>query len=242
MERMARQVRNGRYLFLPNGSHMAMYDDQKAYFDGLIRFVRDVDAGERRGRRPRRSGPRASSCEAASSRSRRSGRTRRCPRRSAAERRTGPISVWTCVGFVTPGTPRRRVASNVSGDLGTWYSSSNRDPVGSGRHNGARKFGYELRRRDRPADLRRSAEGVVLQADERAHLERGGSGTGATAWSSAPTTGRPVSVRPHRRSNGVAATWAVGRRVSGRDFRAPAVQPVTSRAGMHPPRSRSCTS
>jgi proline iminopeptidase len=45
MERMARQVRNGRYLFLPNGSHMAMYDDQKAYFDGLIRFVRDVDGG-----------------------------------------------------------------------------------------------------------------------------------------------------------------------------------------------------
>jgi hypothetical protein len=24
---------------------MAMYDDQRAYFDGLIRFVRDVDAG-----------------------------------------------------------------------------------------------------------------------------------------------------------------------------------------------------
>ena len=45
MEKMARQVRNGRYLFLPNGSHMAMYDDQKAYFDGLIRFVREVDAG-----------------------------------------------------------------------------------------------------------------------------------------------------------------------------------------------------
>ncbi len=45
MEKMARQVRNGRYLFLPNGSHMAMYDDQQAYFDGLIRFVRDVDAG-----------------------------------------------------------------------------------------------------------------------------------------------------------------------------------------------------
>ena len=45
MEKMARQVRNGRYLFLPEGSHMAMYDDQRAYFDGLIRFLRDVDAG-----------------------------------------------------------------------------------------------------------------------------------------------------------------------------------------------------
>jgi proline iminopeptidase len=47
MEKMARQVRNGRYLFLPNGSHMSMYDDQKAYFDGLIAFVRDVDGGPR---------------------------------------------------------------------------------------------------------------------------------------------------------------------------------------------------
>ena len=45
MEMMSKKVRNGRYLFLPNGSHMAMYDDQKAYFDGLIRFVKDVDAG-----------------------------------------------------------------------------------------------------------------------------------------------------------------------------------------------------
>jgi len=24
---------------------MAMYDDQKVYFDGVIKFVRDVDAG-----------------------------------------------------------------------------------------------------------------------------------------------------------------------------------------------------
>ena len=45
MARMAREVRHGRYLFLPQGSHMAMYDDQQAYFAGLIRFLRDVDAG-----------------------------------------------------------------------------------------------------------------------------------------------------------------------------------------------------
>jgi proline iminopeptidase len=38
-------VQKGRYLLCPNGSHMAMYDDQKVYVDGLIRFVRDVDAG-----------------------------------------------------------------------------------------------------------------------------------------------------------------------------------------------------
>jgi proline iminopeptidase len=43
MEMMSKTVRNGRYLFLPNGSHMAMYDDQQAYFAGLLRFLRDVD-------------------------------------------------------------------------------------------------------------------------------------------------------------------------------------------------------
>lgn len=45
MEKMASQVRKGRYLFCPDGSHMALYDDQKTYMDGVIRFVRDVDAG-----------------------------------------------------------------------------------------------------------------------------------------------------------------------------------------------------
>jgi proline iminopeptidase len=45
MEMMAGKVQKGRYLFCPNGSHMAMYDDQKVYVDGVIDFVRDVDAG-----------------------------------------------------------------------------------------------------------------------------------------------------------------------------------------------------
>ncbi|MET0497734.1 MAG: proline iminopeptidase-family hydrolase [Steroidobacteraceae bacterium] len=45
MEWMSKQVRKGRYLYCPNGSHMAMYDDQKVYFEGLIRFIKDVDAG-----------------------------------------------------------------------------------------------------------------------------------------------------------------------------------------------------
>ncbi|MCI0452401.1 MAG: hypothetical protein L0Z51_08415 [Candidatus Latescibacteria bacterium] len=35
----------GRYLFCPNGSHMAMYDDQARYMDGVIRFIYEVDAG-----------------------------------------------------------------------------------------------------------------------------------------------------------------------------------------------------
>ena len=45
MKMMAAKVKRGRYLYCPNGSHMAMYDDQKTYVDGLIRFLRDVDAG-----------------------------------------------------------------------------------------------------------------------------------------------------------------------------------------------------
>ncbi|MDP9237842.1 MAG: proline iminopeptidase-family hydrolase [Chloroflexota bacterium] len=44
MEWMAGQVQKGRYLFCPNGSHMAMYDDQQTYVTGVIRFVHDVNA------------------------------------------------------------------------------------------------------------------------------------------------------------------------------------------------------
>jgi proline iminopeptidase len=45
MEMMSKQVQHGRYLFCPNGSHLAMYDDQKTYMDGVVKFVEDVDAG-----------------------------------------------------------------------------------------------------------------------------------------------------------------------------------------------------
>jgi len=45
MKKMAGMVKRGRYLECPNGSHLAMYDDQKTYFAGLIRFIQDVDAG-----------------------------------------------------------------------------------------------------------------------------------------------------------------------------------------------------
>ena len=45
MEMMAKKVRHGRYLYCPQGSHMSMYDDQKTWFDGIIRFVNDVDRG-----------------------------------------------------------------------------------------------------------------------------------------------------------------------------------------------------
>jgi len=43
MEQMAKQLKKGRYLYCPNGSHMAMYDDQKTYFDGILKFIADVD-------------------------------------------------------------------------------------------------------------------------------------------------------------------------------------------------------
>ena len=45
MKWMATQVQNGRYLYCPEGSHLAMYDDQETYFDGLIQFIKDVDHG-----------------------------------------------------------------------------------------------------------------------------------------------------------------------------------------------------
>lgn len=45
MEWMAGAVAKGRYLYCPNGSHMALYDDQEVYFGGLIQFIRDVSAG-----------------------------------------------------------------------------------------------------------------------------------------------------------------------------------------------------
>jgi len=45
MEMMARRVQRGRYLFCPNGSHMAMYDDQTVYVNGVLQFLRDVDTG-----------------------------------------------------------------------------------------------------------------------------------------------------------------------------------------------------
>ncbi|HEV7242683.1 MAG TPA: proline iminopeptidase-family hydrolase [Thermoanaerobaculia bacterium] len=48
MEWMASQIPHARYLYCPNGSHMALYDDQQTWFNGVIRFIRDVDAGTMR--------------------------------------------------------------------------------------------------------------------------------------------------------------------------------------------------
>ncbi len=43
MEWMSRAFPKGHYLYCANGSHMSMYDDQKAYFAGLIKFLRETD-------------------------------------------------------------------------------------------------------------------------------------------------------------------------------------------------------
>jgi proline iminopeptidase len=45
MKMMAGELKRGRYLYCPNGSHLALYDDQEVYFKGMIEFIRDVDAG-----------------------------------------------------------------------------------------------------------------------------------------------------------------------------------------------------
>ncbi len=45
MEMMAGLLPAGRYLYCPEGSHLAMYDDQQTYFDGLIGFLHDLERG-----------------------------------------------------------------------------------------------------------------------------------------------------------------------------------------------------
>lgn len=46
MKWMSTQFSKGRYLYCPNGSHLAMWDDQKTFMDGVIRFIKEVDQGK----------------------------------------------------------------------------------------------------------------------------------------------------------------------------------------------------
>ena len=46
MEMMASRVPNGRYLYCPNGGHLAIYDDQQVYMRGIVDFIREVAARE----------------------------------------------------------------------------------------------------------------------------------------------------------------------------------------------------
>lgn len=43
MEWMSKQVKNGKYLYCPNGSHLAMWDDQKVFMEGVIKFIKETD-------------------------------------------------------------------------------------------------------------------------------------------------------------------------------------------------------
>lgn len=43
MKWMSEQFPDGHYLHLPDGSHLAMHDDQKRYFKGVIAFIKDVE-------------------------------------------------------------------------------------------------------------------------------------------------------------------------------------------------------
>jgi proline iminopeptidase len=45
MEWMSKAVKNGRYLYCEDGSHLCMYDQQLAYFTGLLAFLRSVSSG-----------------------------------------------------------------------------------------------------------------------------------------------------------------------------------------------------
>jgi proline iminopeptidase len=46
MEWMSKEVKNGRFLLCPNGSHLSQYDDPEHFFPGLISFIKDVDSNK----------------------------------------------------------------------------------------------------------------------------------------------------------------------------------------------------
>lgn len=47
MKWIAGQVKNGSYLYCPNGSHCCFYDDQQVYMAGVIKFIKSVDKGSK---------------------------------------------------------------------------------------------------------------------------------------------------------------------------------------------------
>jgi proline iminopeptidase len=46
MARQAELVQRGRALICEEGSHLALWDDEKAFFDGVTAFVADVESGQ----------------------------------------------------------------------------------------------------------------------------------------------------------------------------------------------------
>lgn len=47
MEEQSKLVQNGSYLYCPNGSHLAMWDDQKVFMNGVIEFINGVNMGKK---------------------------------------------------------------------------------------------------------------------------------------------------------------------------------------------------
>ena len=47
MRWVAGQVQHGSFLLCPEGSHCAYWDDQATYFPGLVRWLKDTDAGRK---------------------------------------------------------------------------------------------------------------------------------------------------------------------------------------------------
>jgi proline iminopeptidase len=46
MEQMSKLVKNGQYLYCPNGSHLALWDDQQVYMNGVMKWIRGVEGGK----------------------------------------------------------------------------------------------------------------------------------------------------------------------------------------------------
>ena len=44
MEEQSRMVKNGSYLYCPNGSHLSMWDDQQVFMKGVIKWIKEVDS------------------------------------------------------------------------------------------------------------------------------------------------------------------------------------------------------
>ena len=45
MEEQSKLVKNGSYLYCPNGSHLAMWDDQEVFMTGVVQWIKQVDGG-----------------------------------------------------------------------------------------------------------------------------------------------------------------------------------------------------
>lgn len=43
MEEQSKLVQNGKFLYCPNGSHLAMWDDQKVFMNGVVSFIHELN-------------------------------------------------------------------------------------------------------------------------------------------------------------------------------------------------------